>query len=127
MSRNWYYERLDPETYDLKHCPVNDLDGHVTGHIVIDVPSWFDENPEERIRLGWIKHIMGDRSKVEYNSQTQYLVRSVQPIDDYTVEDVFFVLDKTEDMLLLEEMLEGVNGAAILPTSGIWIGGMDYE
>ena len=50
------YEKLD-ENYKMKYCPAHDYDGSVTGHIVINVKAWFDENPEERKRLGWIKHL----------------------------------------------------------------------
>ena len=46
----WSYEKL--ENGKMKHCPVNDYDGSVTGHIVFGVAAWFDENPEERKRLG---------------------------------------------------------------------------
>ena len=111
MDEKWYYQRFDPETFELKHCPHTDLDGAITGHRgIFDLPSWLDENPEERIRLGFIKHIRADRDAVEYNPQTQYLTRSVRTIDAHTVEDVWTVLDKTEDMLLMEELAAGLHG-----------------
>ena len=106
------YKKLD-ENYKLKHCPMNDTDGSITGKIIINVPAYFDENPSERIRLGWIKHIQHDAREAEYNHQTQYLVRSTRQIDDYTVEDVFNVMDKTEEMLLLEELLNVVDSGGI--------------
>lgn len=102
------YEKLD-ENMEVQYCPQNDYDGSVTGHIVMNVKAWFDEHPEERIRRGWIKHIHNDEKEVaDYDPQTQYLVTSVNAIDDYTVEDVYHVLDKSEDMMLLEEMLESL-------------------
>lgn len=103
-NRNWGYEKLD-ENMELQYCPMDDKDGSVTGHIVLNVPAWFDENPEERIRLGWIKHIYHDEDEIEYNRQTQFLVISTKQVDEYTIEDVYHVLDKSEDQLLFEEML----------------------
>lgn len=103
-NRNWRYEKLD-ENMELQYCPMDDKDGSVTGHIVLNVPAWFDENPEERIRLGWIKHIYHDEDEIEYNRQTQFLVISTKQVDEYTIEDVYHILDKSEDQLLFEEML----------------------
>lgn len=103
----WTYEKLD-ENGKIKFCPVNDSKGEVTGKFIINLPAYFDENPEERIRLGWIKHIKHSEKEVEYNHQTQYLQRSYKQIDEYTIEDEFSVFDKTEEMLLLEELLDAV-------------------
>lgn len=108
-ERNWHYEKLNPETGELDLCPMNDLDGTKTGKIILNVHAYFDEHPEERIRLGWTKHIEHTAANVEYNRQSQYLVKAVRQIDDYTVEDVYHVLDKTEEMMLFEEMLEALS------------------
>lgn len=113
----WTYEKLD-EKGKIKHCPQNDFDGKITGHIVIGVKQWFDENPAERIRLGWIKHIYADRKSVEYNKQTQYLIKSQRQVDEYTIEDVYHVLDKTEEQMLFEDMLHVANGE----DSIVWYG-----
>ena len=102
-EEKWIYERLD-EKGVIRHCPMNDHDGSVTGHIVFGVPAWFDENPEERKRLGWIKHITKDTKDIEYNHQTQYLVRAVVQVDDYTVRDEYHVMDKSPEMMRLEEI-----------------------
>lgn len=110
MSERWDYEKLD-ENYNLVVCPPKDTDGSITGHIVFGVKQWFDENPEERKRLGWIKHIRHDRSEVEYDSQTQILIPSTRAIDDWTVEDVYHVINKSEEMMRLEEMLETLSFA----------------
>lgn len=106
---DWSYEKLT-EQYELKTCPTNDYDGSVTGHIVYNVPAWFDENPEERKRLGWIKHIRHSKEEIReivggWNPQTQNLVTTLKQIDEWTVEDTYHVLDKSEDQLLFEEML----------------------
>lgn len=105
----WTYEKLD-ENYNVRHCPANDTDGSVTGKIVMNVKAWFDENPEERIRRGWIKHIQHSAEEIRerwpHNQQTQYLIPSVKQIDEYTVEDDYHVMDKSEEQMLLEEMLE---------------------
>lgn len=113
----WTYEKLD-EDMKIKYCPTNDPDGKITGKIVMNVPAYFDENPEERIRLGWIKHIEYTeeeiKEKVQYNPQTQYLVTSQRYIDDYTIEDTFNVIDKTEEMMLFEDMLSLTWGGSII-------------
>ena len=109
-EQKWYYEKLDEEG-KIKRCPVNDPKGEITGKFIVNLPAYFDENPEERIRLGWIKHIEHYPKEVEYNRQTQYLQRGYKQIDEYTIEDEYYVLDKTEEMLLLEEMLEAVGYA----------------
>ena len=120
----WYYEKLG-EKGELKHCPMNDHDGSVTGHIVFGVPAWFDENPEERKRLGWIKHITQDTRDIEYNHQTQYLTHMVVQVDDYTVRDEYSVMDKSPEMLRLEE-LEGGRGYYFGSESGSILIGGDY-
>ena len=103
-ERNYYYERYR-EDYTAERCPQDDKDGKISGHIIINLPAWFDENPEERIRLGWIKHITHDTKEIDYNRQTQFLVKSVRQIDEFTVEDVYNVLTKSEEQLAFEEML----------------------
>lgn len=114
----YHYEKI--EDGRIKACPMNDPNGSITGHIVMNVPAWFDENPEERIRRGWIKHINHYPSEIEYDKQTQYLVKSVKEIDEYTVEDVYNALDKSEEMMLLEEMLDALNymGGGFIFTDG---------
>ena len=104
---DWKYEKLD-ENNELQtiYNYKNDTDGSITGHIVINVKAWFDENPEERKRLGWIKHIIHDSNEIQYNKQTQYLVESAKTIDEYTVEDEYHVLDKSEEMMRLEELMQ---------------------
>lgn len=121
-EKNYYYEKLD-ENYKLKRCPFNDYNGSITGHIVFGVEAWFDENPEERKRLGWIKHITQDTKKIEYNHNTQYLVRSVVHVDEWTVKDEYHIMDKTEEMYLLEDLLAGVGDGGL----DIFFGGSNYS
>lgn len=106
-ERNWLYEKIDEEG-KLKHCPINDYDGKVTGKIVFGVAFWFDENPEERKRLGWTKHITHNPKdlNLDYDPVTQYLVKSVDIIDEYTVEDHYHVMDKSEEQMRLSELLD---------------------
>ena len=106
MDEKWTYEKLD-ENGKIKAVPINDFDGSVTGHIVFGVKAWFDENPEERKRLGWIKHIHKETKDIEYNRRTQYLVRSIRQIDEWTVEDEYHIMDKSEEMMRLEELTRG--------------------
>lgn len=108
MAVNYIYEKLD-ENMKTQICPSCDFDGSITGHIVIGVKQWFDENPEERKRLGWIKHIYKDTKDIEYDKQTQYLVKSVKQIDEYTVEDEYHVMDKSEAQMQLEEMIQDLD------------------
>lgn len=106
MAEKWDYEKLD-ENNKIKYPPLNDYDGKITGHIVFGVKAWFDENPEERKRLGWVKHIKHETKDIEYNKRTQYLKRSTKQIDEYTIEDVWHVMDKSEEMMRLEELTRG--------------------
>lgn len=103
MFNKWHYEKLD-ENGKIKYAPTNDYDGSVTGHIVFGVSTWFDEHPEERIRLGWTKHIHKETKDIEYNRRTQYLVKSILQIDEYTVEDEYHVMDLSEEMMRLREL-----------------------
>lgn len=98
------YEKLD-ENGKIKTAPMSDFDGSITGHIVIGVKAWFDENPEERKRLGWIKHIHHNVKDldIEYDPATQFLSRFVVQIDEWTVEDKYEVLDKSEERMRIEE------------------------
>ena len=101
----YIYEKWDAEKLEIKYCPTDDKDGSVTGKFILNVPKYFDENPEERIRLGWVKHIIHDNSDIEYNKQTQFVIWTTKQIDPYTIEDEGHVLDKSEDQLAFEEML----------------------
>lgn len=107
MEEKWYYEKL--ENGKIKYAPINDFDGKITGHIVFNVKAWFDENPEERIRLGWTKHIRHDTKNIEYNKRTQYLINSTKQIDEYTIEDEWHIMDKSEEMMRLEELTRSTN------------------
>lgn len=122
-EKNRYYEKLD-EDYQIKRAPMNDYDGSITGKIVIGVPEWFDENPAEQRRLGWTKHITHQTKDIEYNRQTQYLVKSIKRIDEYTVEDEYHIMDKSEEMMLMEE-LGGGNGLGY-SFGGITFIGVDF-
>ena len=105
----YYYEKLD-ENLNTIHCPMDDKDGSISGEVRIGLSRWFDENPEERISRGWIKHIVPDRPA--YNSQTQYIETSQAQIDQWTVTDVYHVVDKDEDQLLFEERLSIAHGGS---------------
>ena len=112
-TMGWRYEKLD-EDMKLKTLPTNDFDGKITGKIVFGLKAWMDENPEERKRLGWIKHIYYSNKEIKkrwpYDHHTQYLKRIEKKIDDYTIEDDYRVMQKSEDMMLLQELLPAVQG-----------------
>ena len=101
----WFYEKLDAEgKIEAIYENKNDFDRRITGKFVFGVKEYFDENPEERKRLGWIKHIQHGTKDIEYNHQTQYLEKIVKIIDEYTVEDEYRVMDKSDEQMRHEEM-----------------------
>lgn len=112
----WGYEKLN-EDMKIEYLPTNDTDGKITGKIIMNLKAYFDENPEERIRLGWTKHISYTeeeiKEKVQYNPQTQYLIKYQKQIDEYTIVDAYNVIDKTEEMMLFEDMLALTWGTSI--------------
>ena len=103
----WHYEKLD-ENLKIKHAPVHDADGKITGKHIINLKEWFDENPEERKRLGWIKHISLTSKEIKeqypHNRMTHFIMRTTKTIDEYTVEDEYHIAEKSEEMLWFEEM-----------------------
>jgi len=105
MAERWSYEKLD-ENQNKMFCPMNDLDGKITGHIVLGVEQWFDEHPDERKRLGWIKHIGHDYKEQlpDYDPTQQYLVRTTRRVDEYTIEDEWHAMPLSEEMMLFIEM-----------------------
>ena len=120
-EQKWRYEKLD-ENGKIKHTPRDDMDGKITGKIVYGLKAWFDENPSERIRLGWIKHLYTEYKDIEYNRQTQYYMTSIRVIDEYTVEDVYHIRDKTEEMMMNEEL-----GGVVYESGGITFYGGDFD
>lgn len=110
----WRYEKID-ENGKMQFCPVNDCDGSITGKIVMNAKAWFDENPEEARKRGWIKHIYYDTHEEfkqdfpDYDPVAYYYVQTTVKIDDYTIKDSYKPIPKTEEMMALEEMLETMN------------------
>lgn len=107
MATTYSYEKLVDGNLKTVNNYTIDHDKSITGKFIVNVKAYFDENPEERIRLGWTKHIHPDRSVV-YDKQTHYLVTLPKQIDEYTIEDQYYALPKSEEMLELEEMLESL-------------------
>lgn len=99
----WHYERLN-EKGKREWAPPNDADAKITGRHVFGLKFWLDENPEERIRLGYIKHIEHDIKDIEYDRATQYLINAVKRVDDYTVEDNWIIMDMSEEQMRLAEL-----------------------
>lgn len=102
---DWTYEKLD-ENMQRQFLPMNDLDGKITGHIVLGVKAWFDEHPEERKALGWIKHINHEWKEQlpDFDKTSQYLIRGVKQIDEYTIEDEWHAMPLSEEMMVFIEM-----------------------
>lgn len=110
----WSYEKMDSETGNIIKCPINDDDGSITGSVRINLAAWYDENPDVRISHGWTKHIHYSQKDdpdiyPTYNRQTEYLVYGTEQVDEYTIKDVYRVLEKSEEQLLLEELLQGID------------------
>lgn len=106
MAENYEYEKYDAEKGKVITCPMDDKDKKITGKCILNLPKWFDENPEERKRLGWIKHIRHTSDEIlDFDPQTEFVVKSVKTVDEHTVEDVLHVMQKSEDQLAFEEML----------------------
>jgi len=122
MAEYYTYERTK-ENLEIERLPFNDYDGSVTGtgKCVLNVKAWMDENPEERKRLGWIKHIHPDSGKIEYDRQTQYLEWSTEQVDEYTIKDVCHICDKSEEMMRLEELASCINGGGIFDSGLIFM------
>ena len=121
---NWTYERLD-ENGNVQHCPMVDADGSVTGRVVINVKAWFDENPDERIARGWVKHISYDYDEIKemcpHDPQTQLLVRSTRQVDEHTIEDAFHAIDKSEEAMLMEDIFN--TAGLYVPTGHVILDG----
>lgn len=101
---SYSYEKY--ENGNIEYLPQDDKDGKITGKYVLNVKAYFDENPEERKRLGWIKHIEHSTDEIiDFNPATHFVVRGLQTIDAYTVEDTLHVMEKSEDQIAFEEML----------------------
>ena len=124
---NHYYERLD-ENLTVRRAPYHDADGKITGKHILNLQAYFDENPAERISLGYIKHLTYTEKEVKeqfpYHPGSQALIRSVVQIDANTVQDTYTVYDKTEDMLYLEEQLRmlGLDNYSIIYDGFAWEG-----
>lgn len=117
MAETYDYEKIvDGKLKTVGEYTI-DHDRSITGKFVVNVKAYFDENPEERIRLGWTKHIHPDASLI-YDRQTQYLVTLPKQVDAFTIVDEYHALPKTEEMLELEEMLESI---------GVWYDGDSDE
>lgn len=126
----WTYVRLD-ENGKRKTPPVNDFDKKATGRIVYGVKNWLDENPEERKRLGWIKHIHHNKKEIkeivgDWNPQTQNLIVTPRQIDEYTIEDTYHVMDKSEEQILFEEM-QGISDNWLFSDGVVTFGYGEYE
>lgn len=107
MAERYDYEKLVDGKLQTVGDYTIDGDKSITGKYIINVKAYFDENPSERIRLGWTKHIHPDCELI-YNKQTHYLVVLQKQVDDYTIIDEYHALQKSEEMLELEEMLDSI-------------------
>lgn len=120
---SWRYEKLMPDG-TLRVCPQSDDDGKITGMCVFNLKAWFDENPEKAKEMGWVKHIKPEYP--EYDKQTQFIMTNTVMIDENTLEDVYTVADKSEEMLLMEELLYMRNDDIMMwigdgPLGGGWL------
>ena len=102
MATTYGYERL--EDGKIRTAPLNDMNGKITGQCIYGLRAWLDEHPAERKALGYVKHIRHDARDIEFNHQTQYIVTATRQVDEWTIEDELHVMDKSEEMMRLEEL-----------------------
>lgn len=106
----WDYEKLDA---DGRKITVNnytiDSKKEYTGKFVFNVKAYFDEHPDVWMAGGWTKHISYEPKEIKqrwpHNTQTQVLLKGINRVDEHTIEDVYYVLDKSEEMMRLQELL----------------------
>ncbi len=106
----WDYEKLDK---DGRKITVNnytiDSKKEYTGKFVFNVKAYFDEHPDVWMAGGWTKHIFYEPKEIKqrwpHNAQTQVLLKGINRVDEHTIEDVYYVLDKSEEMMRLQELL----------------------
>ncbi|MBR4458268.1 MAG: hypothetical protein IKS31_04850 [Clostridia bacterium] len=106
----WDYEKLDEEGKKITVSNYTiDSKKEYTGQFVFNVKAWFDEHPDEWVARGWTKHIHYETKEIKqkwpHNAQTQILVKGINRVDEHTIEDVYYVLDKSEEMMRLQELL----------------------
>ena len=121
------YIRLK-EDGTIERCPTYDYDGKITGKIVINIPAYFDEYPDERKRLGWVQHNTLTKDEIAeqvggWDKQRQYLVKSLKTIDEWTVQDEYHVMDKSEEMMLMEEISQASGSVGFVDTGIVFFGG----
>ena len=107
---NWCYEKLDKDgkTITVSNYTI-DSKKEYTGQFVFNVKAWFDEHDGYWQEHGWTKHISYDTKEIKekwpYNHQTQLLIKGIKRIDAHTIEDDYHVIDKSEEMMRLQELL----------------------
>lgn len=110
----WDYEKLDEngKTITVSNYTI-DSKKEYTGQFVFNVKAWFDEHPDEWVARGWTKHIRWTGEEIKekwpHNRQTQILVKATNRVDEHTIEDVYHVIDKSEEMMRLQETLRVVD------------------
>lgn len=115
----WTYERLKPDyTVESISEYYNDTDGKISGKCIINLKAYFDENPDEWKRLGFTKHIEFTPEEIKarwpYNPANQYLVASTKQVDEWTIEDEYHVMEKSEEMMRLQELLSTMDSTQII-------------
>ena len=106
----WDYEKLDENGKKVTVSNYTlDSKKEYTGRFVINVKAWFDEHPAEWVARGWTKHIHSEPEEIKerwpHNSQTQILLKGTRRVDEHTIEDVYYAIDKSEEMMRLQELL----------------------
>lgn len=105
------------EDGEMEYLPKNDNNGEITGKIIVDLKSYFDENPELWKQLGWFKIIEPEYEKLDFDKQTERYDIATKRIDEFTFERYPVFRKKTEYELMCEEV-----STYVIHTQIIWGG-----
>lgn len=107
---NTWYKRI--VNGKLEIAPTNDLDGKLSGKPVIGFQAWLEENPEEAKRIGFVKVVDHEE---DYDHNRFYTIERHEEHDDGSIHIFYDLHEKTEEMILLNELYSIVaNGAGFL-------------
>lgn len=111
LEIEYEYKRFD-EDGDLEYAPSCDYDGKITGKIIYNLHQYFEENPEEYIRLGYTKYILNENYPIDYKGN-QLVLTEYKNIDEHTIKAIYHVIDAPEERILIDQLLNSPGGGNI--------------